>query len=47
MLTMGRKQEPLCKKCRGLQIRSLILPSIDRVEQPEKKSEVRKPYDRR
>lgn len=37
MLTMGRKQEPLCKKCRGLQIRSLILPSIDRAERPEKK----------
>lgn len=36
MLTMGRKQEPLCKKCRGLQIRSLILPSIDRAERPEK-----------
>lgn len=35
MLTMGRKQEPLCKKYRG-NYRSLILPSIDRAERPEK-----------
>lgn len=39
MLTMGRKQEPLCyvKNIGGLQIKSLILPSIDRAERPEKK----------
>jgi len=36
MLTMGRKQEPLCKKFRG-GYRSIILPSIDRAERPEKK----------
>lgn len=35
MLTMGRKQEPLCTKIRG-DYRSLILPSIDRAERPEK-----------
>lgn len=38
MLTMGRKQEPFCKKFRG-GVTDLLyyLPSIDRAEQPEKK----------
>lgn len=46
MLTMGRKQEPLCyvNKFGGLQISST---TIDRQSgTTRKRSEVRKPYDR-
>jgi len=44
MLTMGRKQEPLFFKFRGLQI---SYTTIDRQSGTTRKiSEVRKPYDR-
>ena len=44
MLTMGRKQEPLFLKFRGLQI---SYTTIDRQSGTTRKiSEVRKPYDR-
>lgn len=47
MLTMGRKQEPLCKKFRGV-TDQISYTTIDRQSgTTRKKSELRKPYDRR
>lgn len=46
MLTMGRKQEPLCNKYRGV-TDQISYTTIDRQSgTTRKKSEVRKPYDR-
>jgi len=46
-LTMGRKQEPLCKSFRGF-TDQISYTTIDRQSgTTRKKSEVRKPYDRR
>lgn len=47
MLTMGRKQEALCNVKFFGRLRSLILPIDRQSGTTRKRSEVRKPYDRR
>lgn len=36
MLTMGRKQEPFCQKCRGLQISNTTIEPTERNNQKKK-----------